>query len=202
MRRVESAVRSVLLCLALAACARTSTVQQAAPAPATTLGRVEIPQSVGAFRLIGARPVRGAPEDTNYRFDNGGLGISVFRYAIPADVQRDGDTVSWIRREGEKFPVVQRILVSRGIADSMQVRLSVLNPSRPEFPIAEYVGVVQTWSARHGVMIESEYVYVVGGRFLKIRGSEPDGVEGTSQVAQFARQLLRSMIDAAHAPKM
>jgi hypothetical protein len=49
-------------------------------------------------------------------------------------------------------------------------------------------------------MLESEYIYVVDGRFLRIRGSEPDAVEGKSQAAQFARQLLRSMLTAAAAP--
>ena len=201
MRRVQSAIAWVTLGAALGACARASTVPAATQAAGATRAPMEIPESVGAFRRIAVRPVRGAPNDTNYRFDNGaGVGISVFRYAIPADVQRDRDTVAWIRREGEKFPVVQRILVSRGVADSMKVRLSMLNPARPEFPLAEYVGVVQTWSARHGVMIESEYIYVVDGRFLKIRASEPDAVEGGSQAAQFARQLLRSMLTAASAP--
>lgn len=195
MRRIESAIVSLTLAATLAGCARSSGVMPAAQARGVAADRVEIPRTVGNFRLVAVRPVRGAPSDTNYRFDNGaGLGISVFRYGIPADVRASGDTVAWIRREGEKFPVVQRILVSRGVADSMKVRLSMLNPARPDFPVAEYVGVVQTWSARRGVMIESEYVYVVGGRFLKIRGSEPDASEGTSLVAQFARALLRSII--------
>lgn len=163
---------------------------------------MEIPQAVGAFRLIAVRAVRGAPNDTNYRFDNGaGVGISVFRYAIPSDVKAGSDTVAWIRREGEKFPVVQRILASRGVSDSMKVRIGMLNPARPDFPLAEYAGVVQTWSAQRGVMLESEYIYVVDGRFLKIRGSEPHAVEGESQVARFARQLLQSMLTAASEPR-
>src|SRR5688572_27478552 len=190
MRRVQSAIAWLTLGAALGGCARASTVPAATQAAGATTRRMEIPQAVGAFRLIAVRAVRGAPNDTNYRFDNGaGLGISVFRYPI-RDPAPGGDTVAWIKREGEMFPVVQRMLVSRGAADSMKVRLSMLNPARPEFPLAEYVGVVQTWSARRGVMIESEYVYVVDGRFLKVRGSEPHAAEGESQAAQFARQLL------------
>lgn len=197
MRRVESAFWWLAVA-ATAGCAAGPSVEAPAPAPVTISGPLEMPRSVGAFRLIGARPVQGAPNDTNYRFDNGaGLGISVFRYAIPSDVQVDGDTLEWIRREGQKFPVVQRVLASRGVTDSMKVRVGALNPSRAAFPVAEYVGVVQTWSARRGVMVESEYLYVVDGRFLKIRGSEPDTVEGRSEVAQFARQLLQAIVTAA-----
>jgi hypothetical protein len=199
MRRVESVFRFAMSSVMLAACAGGS-VSTPATAPVALSGPVEIPQSVGAFRLLGARAVQGAPNDTNYRFDNGaGLGISVFRYAIPDDVRVDGDTLEWIRREGQKFAAVQRILVSRGVADSMKMRVGALNAARSDFPLAEHVGVAQTWSARRGTMLESEYLYVVDGRFLKIRGSEKDAIEGTSEVAQFARQLLQAIVTAASA---
>jgi hypothetical protein len=193
MTRVKPAFVFAMLVSALAACAGGSGVSPG-PAPVALRGPVELPKSVGSFRLLGARAVQGAPNDTNYRYDNGaGVAISVFRYAISDGVRVGGDTLEWIRREGQKFAAVQRLLVSRGIADSMKVRVGALNTARADFPVAEYVSVAQTWSARRGTMLESEYVYVVDGRFLKVRGSEKDASEAASEVAQFARQLLRAI---------
>jgi hypothetical protein len=186
----------MLLCSIVAACGG-GPVSTARPVPQSAgLARaVRMPDSVGTYRLVLTAPLNGAPTDTIHRFvADGRTHISVIRYPVRNDVRVGADSVTWLEREGAKFVAVQQLLVQRGVIQSYEVKLS----KRSSVPIgtdslATYVSIIQT-RRREGVLNEIEYLYVIGGKFLKIRASEIEAAQGNSLAPQFAGQLLRLLL--------
>ena len=190
----------ILLCVVVAACGKKPATTAATPAAqsAATTTPVGIPASVGRYRLVETRPVNGLPTDTIYRFtDSTKINISVIRYAVPADVKVGSDSSVWLTREGAKFAALQPILRQRDVIQAFEIKLQkTASVQLGSVPVAEHLSIVQT-RARYGVFNELEYLYVIGGRFLKVRISEPDTGASSSDSPRFARELARQVLLAS-----
>ena len=115
----------------------------------------------------------------------------MFVYPIPIDVQIGTDSQSWTPREGKKFAEVQPLLVQRGMIGAYEVAFAntgeLIAANRK---ITEHATAIAVRS-RGQVAVEFQYVYLVAGRFLKIRATVPsDGWEKTD-VPTFSRDMAR-----------
>ena len=189
-------MRRLLLVLALVGCSSKPTTPVSAPAPAVVRG---VPDSlrtaVGTFRLVSRNVIEGFATDTLFRYaDSTGFGVSVFRFPIRDDVKKGStDPVKWLEAEAAKFIAIQPILRERRAIDSSVVRLTKLVPIYPNGPPAvEYITAIEQWG-RRGNTIEVEHLWIVGDRFLKVRGSERNRESGMSPTTQFALRLVRAM---------
>jgi hypothetical protein len=144
-----------------------------------------MPDSLGGLRKVGQRVL--LPTDTLWRYEDGRAQVSVIRYPIREETKVGPDTTQWILREGESIVRVMPILKQRREIDSYSVRLSRVQAG-PNPPAHEYVGVILE-VARGRRTIESQYLYIVGGRFLKVRATEPDDSSTASPVPGFAREM-------------
>ena len=185
----------IVLCVVVAACGKQPASSAPTPIAQSVATPVGIPASVGRFRLVETRPVNGLPTDTIYRFtDSTKINISVIRYAVPADVKIGSDSSVWLEREGAKFAAIQPILRQRDVIQAFEIKLQkTASVQLGSVPVAEHLSVVQT-RARYGVFNELEYLYVIGGRFLKVRISEPETGATKSDSPMFARELARQVL--------
>lgn len=151
-----------------------------------------MPDSIGALRKVGQRLL--TPSDTLWRYADGRAQISVIRYPIGPNVKVGADTAQWLEREGGAFLAVMPILQRRGEIESYSVRLAQVQPG-PNPPALEHLGIVLN-VARGKRTIETQYLYVIGGRFLKIRVTEPDD-SAASPVQAFARTLAKRIAAAS-----
>jgi hypothetical protein len=191
----------VALILASAAC---GPKPQTAPAPTlpTDAARTSrIPAQLGRYRLTNRHAVEGAPNDSAYRYTDGSeTRVTVFVYAIPVDVQVGADSQSWTPREGMKFEEVQPLLVQRGMIGAYEVAFANTGEiTAANRKITEHATAIAVRS-RGQVAVDFQYIYLVAGRFLKIRATVPsDGWEKTD-VPTFAREMARRLASADFTP--
>jgi hypothetical protein len=202
-RRKAMQGRSIPVALMLASTA-CGPKPQTAPAPTqpprpSTANR--IPTQLGRYKLTRRDAVEGAPNDSAYRYTDGSATrVTVFVYAIPIDVQVGADSQSWTPREGEKFEEVQPLLVQRGMIGAYEVAFANTGEiTAANRRITEHATAIAVRT--HGqVAVDFQYVYLVAGRFLKIRATVPsDGWEKTD-VPIFARDLARRLASADSTP--
>jgi len=163
-----------------------------APAkPAEAWPYSRIPSELGPFKLTERSVVRGAPSDSIFRFrDTTRTTLSVIVYDVSSDVKVDADSQKWTVREGEKFARVEEIQKQRGVladyrvAESDSTRFTVDRLSILEHEIA-----VPARFANGQIAVEFQYLYLIAGRFLKVRATVPVDVWQTSEVPRFARAL-------------
>jgi hypothetical protein len=190
------------LATALAVLALTSCASRPAPVATPTPTSVQaprasinpyagVPDQIGAFKLSERTVVRGAPADSLYRFTDGSsTKVSVFIYAVPADVKVDPDSQKWVLREGEKFKTIQEIMKSRGriadftVAFSDTMRFSVGTRAYLEHSIA-----VPTRYPDGAIAVEMQFMYLVGGKLLQVRATIPQPGWQQTKVPSFAREL-------------
>lgn len=165
------------------------------PLPAST-GPV-MPDSLLNYRLVGRRILGG--RDSLWRYTDGRAQVSVIRYVIDQDVQVGTDSVAWLEREGQKFLRVQAILREQGRIDRFEVRMSKLEQG-PKPPEHEHIAVV-TNTSRGKQTVEMQYLYLVGGRWLKVRVTEPDDGATSSSAPLFARSLARRVARMTERPR-
>jgi len=173
--------------------ARTASV----PVPATGSTPGRIPAQIGRYRLTRRDGVNGFPNDSAYRFSDGSATrVTALIYSIPPDVQVGPDSQSWTMREGEKFQEVQPLLVRRGAIEAFSVafansgEIKVENHSIPEHATAIAV------RSRGNVTVDFQYLYLVDGRFLKVRATVPSEGWERTDVPVFARDLARRLATA------
>jgi hypothetical protein len=162
------------------------------PVPAGSINPYAgIPDQIGAFKLTERTVVRGAPADSLYRFTDGSsTRLSVFIYAVPADVKVDPDSQKWVLREGEKFKTIQEIMKSRGriadftVAFSDTVRFAAGTRSYLEHSIA-----VPTRYPDGAIAVEMQFMYLIGGKLLQVRATIPEPGWQQTKVPSFAREL-------------
>lgn len=133
-----------------------------------------------------------------YRFTDGSAAIlTAIRYSIPQDVKIEADSQAWTTREGEKFERMQQILLGRRTIENYRTLLShAQSVDLVDTRLLEHATVVST--RRHGTStMEFQYLYLVGGRFLKVRGTFPGEQWQTSDFLAFARELARRVSLAA-----
>jgi hypothetical protein len=150
-----------------------------------------IPAAIGAFTLTERTTVKGLPTDSLFRFSDGSPTIvSLIIYEVGADVKIDADSQKWTAREGEKFSAVQDVQVSRGqiaayrVAFSKTARLAAGARNIPEHSIA-----IPTRFPNGEVTVEMQYLYLIDGKFVKVRATIPYQIWQQSHVPSFAREL-------------
>jgi hypothetical protein len=163
-------------------------------APAVNLS-ARIPAQIGTFKLTERAAVRGAPADSLFRYKDGSpTNLSVFIYDADADSQNDADPQLRTVREGEKFKAVQDILMSRGqiaahrVAFSDTTRLTVGTGTLLEHAIG-----LGTRHPNGAITVELQYLYLIGGKFVKVRATIPEKGWEQANVPQFARELALHM---------
>lgn len=160
------------------------------PAPTASV-YARVPAQVGEFRLTERASVSGAPGDSLFRFrDSSRTNLTVFIYEIGADVRVEADSQLWTAREGGKFKEIQDIRVARGqIAEYV---LAVSDTSR--IGIGRY-DILEHWMATPvrfpsgAIAVDMQFLYLVGGKFIKVRATIPEQGWEQTRVPSFAREL-------------
>lgn len=175
--------------------ARTSVVtpQSASAVTRTSQGALyaRIPSEIEEFKLTERAAVTGSPTDSLFRFrDASATNLSVFVYEVGADVKVDADSQKWTPREGEKFKAVQEIQRSRGRIAAFSVAFSdTTRFAAGERSILEHSIAIPVRSPNGVVVVEFQYLYLIDGKFVKVRGTVPEQGWQTTHVPSFARAL-------------
>jgi hypothetical protein len=184
----RSLLAPLAIALLAAGCQARGIERTAAPAPDPSAGS----EAVGKYRLSGAEALSSGEGDSLFRFSDGTAAyLTVFRYAVPEEVKVGPDSQAWTAREGAKFEAIQPILVQQGRIETYR---TAFNNTREvdldgvrvlESAIA--IGV----RANGNVRMDFQYLYLVHGRFLKVRGTFPGQTWQTSDIANFSREIAR-----------
>ena len=165
---------------------------QSTPSP-TTAPKTAFPDTLEGFRFTATDsiPVRDGGGRL-YRYSGRpGEYLTVFVYPIPEDVKAAPDSVQWVVMEGRKFGLVMPVQVQRGRYDAYEIAFENPHPvvaGRDTIP--GFVAGVAT-RTRGAVELQMEYLYLVHGRFLKIRATMPEKGWQETRVALFAEELAR-----------
>jgi len=165
-----------------------------APAPAVNL-YARIPAEIGAFKLTERAIVRGLPTDSLFRFSDGSRTIlTVIIYNVSADLRVDADSQKWTAREGEKFKLVQAIRRDRGQLSDFTLAFSdttrfVVGARQ----ILEHAIAIPTRYPNGAITVEMQYLYLIGGKFVKVRATIPQQGWEETKVPAFARELAIRM---------
>lgn len=178
---------------------------QTAPTPtasASSASASRVPTQLGRYRLTSRDGVEGAPNDSAYRYTDGSqTRVTVFVYDIPVDVQVGADSQSWTPREGKKFEEVQPLLVQRGMLGAYEVAFANTGEiTAANHKITEHATAIAVRS--HGrVAVDFQYLYLVAGRFLKIRATVPGDAWAKTDVPTFSREMARHLASADSTPR-
>lgn len=158
-----------------------------------------VPAQVGAFRLTERAAVTGASTDSLYRFrDSSRTNLTVFIYDIAPDVRVEADSQKWTAREGGKFKEIQDIRVARGqiaayvLAFSDTTRISV-----GEHNLLEHRTATPVRFPSGAVAVDMQFLYLVGGKFVKVRATIPEQGWEQTPVPSFARELALRLAGGA-----
>ena len=164
------------------------------PAPTGTL-YTRIPSEIGAFRITERATVRGLPTDSLFRFRDGSRTIlTVIVYEVAEDVRVDADSQQWTRREGEKFKAVQEIRVRQGQLAAYVLAFSdTTRFAAGEHQILEHAIATPIRFANGAIAVDMQYLYLIGGKFVKVRATMPEQGWQQTQVPSFARTLALRM---------
>lgn len=163
----------------------------ATAAPATSLYS-RIPGQIGAFRLTERASVRGLPTDSLFRFRDGSPAIlTVIIYDVSADVKVGDDPQKWTQREGEKFRLVQDIRVRQGQLGAYQLAFSdTTRIAAGGQHILEHSIVTPIRFPSGRLAVDMQYLYLISGKFVKVRATIPEQGWQQTQVPAFARELM------------
>lgn len=154
-----------------------------------------VPTELGAFKLTERTAVRSAPADSLFRFSDGSRTIlSVFIYDVADDVKSDPDPQKWTVYEGEKFKAVQDIRVRRGDIASYVLAYSDTTrfPAGAGTILEHSVGMPIRY--RNGVIaVDMQFLYLIDGKFVKVRATVPSDEWEQTEVPSFARELATRM---------
>jgi hypothetical protein len=197
MNRVASflVMASVLGCASAPSRAPGAAPSGAPPVTSAPAGDLfaRIPAEIGAFKLTERRAVSGAPTDSLFRFSDGSRTIlTVFVYDVDADVKSDADPQRWTAAEGAKFKQVQDIRVSQGAISAYALAFS--DTSRfavGGHEILEHSIATSTRFPNGAIGVDMQYLYLIGGKFVKVRATVPESEWQHSKVPSFARDLAR-----------
>ena len=194
MTKVVCPVIRVTLLGATCACAHPTSTVTGSPSPVSAAATSHVPSQVGRYRVTSREGVEGFPNDSAFRFSDGSATrVTVFVYAISPDVQVGPDSQSWTVREGRKFQEVQPIRVQQGQIEAFNLafantgEITAANRRITESAMAIAVRL-------HGrVAVDFQYLYLVAGRFLKVRATVPSEGWERTDVPTFARELARQI---------
>jgi hypothetical protein len=166
-----------------------------APQSSTPSSALAAPASIAGFRLTSTGPVRGAPTDTTYRYamDDTSVHVTAFRYHIAEYARVAPDSQAWTVREGSGFINVFPILKARGGVDAFEIaetKTSVVRIGNRD--IAEHMMTVAV-RMRGLPMVEEQFIYIVRGKFLKVRATMPADRYPARSAQAFARALAQAL---------
>ncbi len=169
----------------------------AAHVPAATAGKLyaNIPAQLGAFRLTERTTIRGLPTDSLFRFSDGSRTIlTVIVYDVAADVRSGSDPQQWTAREGEKFKAVQDVRLSRGNIRGYELAYAdTIRFTADAREILEHATAVTVRFPNGDIAIDMQYLYLIGGKFVKVRATIPERGWQQTRVPSFARELAHRM---------
>lgn len=192
MRLKEPLYRATLVVAALAAVACSSRAGgPPTPRPAAGTLYERVPDRVGDFALTERAAVVGLPSDSVFRFSDGSATrLSVILYDAGADVKADPDPQTWTAGEGEKFRVVQEVRRRRGDIAGYVVAFTDTNSvAAGDGEIVEHSAAVPVRSRNGAVSVELQYLYLIDGKFVKVRATVPEQGWQRTKVPAFAREL-------------
>jgi hypothetical protein len=185
MMRSSILALSALVCIACAPRPVRNTVTPAAPS------EVGIAM-IGRYRLARSDLLPETSRDSIYRYSDGTASIvSVFRYDVPEDVKVVADSQAWIAREGEKFAQVQDAFVEQGKIESFRVVYSGMNELDMDGAVIGEHAIAIAVRARGAARMDFQYLYLVDGRFLKVRATFPGELWKAGEMPSFAREFAR-----------
>jgi hypothetical protein len=182
-----------LSCLVAAvACGSPASRPTTVPTPQASSDLVGgIPTQVGRYRLT-AREAIGPVGDSLFRFSDGSkIRLTVFRYAVPPDILANADSGAWTTTEGAKFEEVQPYRVRERQID--EYKLAFADTSRQnvgDTSVTEHATAIAVKS-RGEVLMDFQYLYLIRGRFLKVRATVPGNAWSTAGIPDFAREVAR-----------
>jgi hypothetical protein len=195
---------TILAAATVAGCASLPPAATPAPSPVTGAAPAaksatnmysRIPAQIGTFMLRERAIVRGLPTDSVFRFgDASTTTLTVIIYPIPDDIRVEADSQKWTWREGEKFRLVQQIRAQRRAIREFSPPVSdttrIANGARM---IQEHWIIVPTKLNSGAVVVEFQYLYLIDGKFLKVRATVPHETWQDSKVPSFARELAKTV---------
>lgn len=183
---------AIALLFAVTACAPKATPPQAPrPASAATSIYSRVPDRIDKFALTQRAVVTGVPTDSIYRFSDGSVTrLTVFVYDVRESVLAEPDSQKWTAMEGSQFAAVQEIQRQRGQIAAFVVAFS--DTARIEgggVSILEHSVGVPVRYPNGNVAVELQYLYLISGKFVKVRATIPEPNWKESTVPAFARGL-------------
>jgi hypothetical protein len=191
MRRVVLAV-AVLAAIACSSRAPARTAPSAAPAGAPY---DRIPDRVGDFALTERTSVVGLPSDSVFRFSDGSdTRLTVIVYD-PEEGATDGpDPQVATAEEGAKFPITQEVRRSRGQITGFVVAFSdTARVAGGRRPLLEHSVAVPVRLRNGTIAVELQYLYLIDGKFVKVRATESEQRWQQTKARAFARELVRRL---------
>jgi hypothetical protein len=166
---------AVAACASASHSAATSTVAEAPAAVHTSVVYARIPQAIGAFKLTERAVVRAAPFDSIFRYsDSSPTILSVIIYAISNSSKVDADSQKWTAREGALFEKVEEIQRQRGVLSDYKVAFSDserFNVGKRQ--LLEHSIAIPVRYANGRIAVESQHLYLIDGKFVKVRATVP-----------------------------
>ncbi len=170
--------------------ASTTNASSAASATSTT--------PVGRYRFTRGELIRSTRNDSIYRFTDGTPAtVSVIRYDVPENVKVGADPQAWTTPEGERFEEVQSILLQQGRIQSFEKAFSTTSDVVVDNAVLREHAIAIAVRPSGTTRMDYQYLYVVGGRFLKVRGTFPGDSWKNSDFPEFAREVARRTYRAA-----
>ena len=177
-------------------CASSPVPSTTSPQPAAAASLyTRIPEKIGAFELTERTVVTDVPSDSVFRFRDGSrTTLTVIVYSVGDDVRAEGDPQLWAATEGAKFEELQPIRVSRGQIAAYAEAVSDTNwfsvgPDR----LLEHFTMVPVRFRNGTVAVDMQYLYMIWGKFVKVRATVPAEGWKESNVPSFARELARRL---------
>jgi hypothetical protein len=164
--------------------------QSSLPATAPTA-----PDSIAGFKLASTGPVRGAPLDTAYGYatEDTSVHVTAFRYNIADYARVAPDSQAWTVREGSGFINIFPILKARGNIEAFQLSDTATTLVRVGGrDIAEHKTTVAV-RARGRSRVDEQFIYIVRGKFLKVRATMPADRYPARSAQAFARALAQAL---------
>lgn len=178
----------------------------AVPAPAATPAVAvtrpslfaRIPTEVAGYKLTERAQVANIPGDSLFRFSNGSRTVlTVFVYGVSDDLKAEPDSQKWTAREGDKFRQVQEIRHRRG--DFVDYNVAFADTTRFEAgrrSILEHRIATAIKAANGAIAIDMQHLYLIDGRFLKVRATIPESGWQQNSALGFGRELAMKVLQA------
>ena len=177
--------------VALLTIASGQTLAQQAVAPGNIYSR--IPAEVAGFKLTERTSVTSVPSDSVFRFRNDSrTTVTVIIYEVPAEAKVGADSQSWTPRQGEQFLEVMVALRERGrISDFTEPVSSTARITGGGREIVEHAMSIPTRHSNGNVVVEMQFLYLIDGKFVKVRATVPHEEFKASRMGSFARELAQ-----------